>query len=78
MCSFCDRYLPCMPIKPGLHRNANRLQTQHSKTMRMFDVDVLPRRGKQHSAVRQTFGKRPNAIRQLSVHQREFAYNTFM
>ncbi len=49
---FC--WLPVSPLKhcllnPGLHRNAN---TRHSKTMRMFDVPVLQRRGKQHLAVR--------------------------
>ncbi len=33
-------------IKPGLHWNANRTQTRHPKTMRMFDTDVLMRRGK--------------------------------
>ncbi len=56
--------------KLGFHRNANRMRT--------FDVDVLPRRGKQHSAVRRTFHEQPNAIRRLSIHQRKFAYNTFM
>ncbi len=45
--------------------------------MQTFDVDVLPRRGKQHSAVRQMFGKQPNAIGQLLVLQREFTYDTF-
>ncbi len=29
-------------LKPHLHRNANRTQTQHAKTMRTFDVDVFP------------------------------------
>ncbi len=69
-----------VPLKPRLHRNANRTRTwtQHAKTMRMFDVDKFLRRGKQHSAVWQTFGKQPNAICRLWVHQREFAYNTFM
>ncbi len=64
-------------LKPGLPRNANRMQTQHSKMMRKFDVGVLLRWGKQHSVVRRTFGEQPNAIRRLSVHQRKFAYNTF-
>ncbi len=44
--------------------------------MRSFDVDLLPRRGKQYSAVWRMFGEQPNAIRRLSVHEREFAYNT--
>ncbi len=44
-------------VKPGLHLNANRTQMRHAKMMQMFDVDLLPRRGKQHLAVRQTFGK---------------------
>ncbi len=52
--------------------------TRHAKMMRTFDVDVFLRRGKQHSSVWRTFSKQPNAIRRLSVHQREFAYNTFM
>ncbi len=64
--------------KPRSHRNANRMRTRHSKMMRTFDVDVFLRRGKQHSAVWRTFGEQPNAIRRLSVHQREFVYNTFM
>ncbi len=38
---------------------------------------ALPRRGKQHSAVQRMFGKQPDTIRQLSVHQREFAYDMF-
>ncbi len=54
-------------IKPNLYLNANRTQTRtrHAKPKRMFDVDVLPRRGKQHSAVQWMFGKQPNAIRRL-------------
>ncbi len=48
------------------------------KMMQMFDVDVLPRRGKQHLAVRRTFGEQPNAIRKLSVLQREFVYDTLV
>ncbi len=65
-------------FKPRLHRNANRMRTRtrHSKMMRTFDVDVLPRRGKQHLAVRRTFGEQPNAIRRLSVHQREGEANS--
>ncbi len=50
---------------------------RHAKTMRTFDVDVFLRRGKQHSAVWWTFGKQPNAIHQLSVLQKKFAYDTF-
>ncbi len=65
-------------IKPRLHRNANRTRTQHAKTMQTFDVNVFLRWGKQHLAVWQTFSEQPNAIRRLSVHQREFTYNTFM
>ncbi len=65
-------------FEPGLHRNTDRTRMRHSKTMWMVDVDVLPRQGKQHSAVWQMFGEQPNAIRRLSVHEREFAYNTFM
>ncbi len=42
------------------------------------DVDVLLRQGKRHLAVRQTFDEQLNAVHRLSVHQREFAYNTFM
>ncbi len=30
-------------VKWGLHWNTNRTQMRHSKTMRMFNVDVLPR-----------------------------------
>ncbi len=67
-----------MRIKPHLHRKANRMRTRHAKTMRMSDVDVFLRREKQHSAVWRTFGEQPNAIRRLLVHQRKFAYNTFM
>ncbi len=44
--------------------------------MRMFDVDVLPRRGQYHLAVRRMFGKAE--CYRLLVHQREFTYNTFM
>ncbi len=51
-----------------------RTRKRHAKTKQTLDVDVLPRRGKQHSAVQQTFGKQSNAI--LSVLQREFVYNT--
>ncbi len=65
-------------LKPCLHRNANRTRTRHAKTMRTFNVDLFLRRGKQHSAVWQTFGKQPNTIHRLSVHKREFAYNTFI
>ncbi len=57
-------------VKPGLHLNANRIQTWHAKTKWLFNVDVLPRRGEQHSAVRRTFGKQPNTIYRLSVLQR--------
>ncbi len=46
--------------------------------MRTFDVDVLQKRGKQHWAVQRMFGEQPNAIRQQSVLQREYTYNTFM
>ncbi len=34
-----------------------------------FDIDELPRRGKQHSAVQQMFGEQPDAIHRLSVLQ---------
>ncbi len=44
-----------------------RTETRHSKTMWTFDVDVLSRRGKQHSAVRGTLGEQPNTIHRLSV-----------
>ncbi len=44
--------------------------------MRTFDVDVFLRRSKQHLAVLRTFGEQPNAIGRLSVHLREFAYNS--
>ncbi len=64
-------------LKPGLHLNANRVRMWYGKTMRMFDVDVLPKRGKQHSAVRQMFGEQPNAICQLLVLQRELTYDSF-
>ncbi len=54
-----------------------QMRTQDAKTMQIFDVDVLLRRGKHHLAVRRTFGKQPNTIRQLLVLQREFAYDIF-
>ncbi len=54
-----------------------RTRTRHVKTMRTFDVDVFLRWGKQHLAVRWTFGKQPNAIHQMSVLQKKFAYDTF-
>ncbi len=57
--------------------DANRTRMRLAKMMWMFDVDMLPRRGKQHSVVPRTFGKQPNTIHQLSVLQREFAYDTF-
>ncbi len=44
-------------VKPGLHLNTNRMQMWHTKTMRTFDVDMLPRCGKQYSAVQRVFGK---------------------
>ncbi len=56
-------------LKLGLHLNANRMQMWHAKMM-PFDVDVLPKRGKQHSAVWRMFGEQLNAIansRMLSV-----------
>ncbi len=55
-------------VKPRLHRNPNRIRmrTWHAKMMRMFDVDVFLRRGKQHSAVWRTFGEQPNAIRSVN------------
>ncbi len=65
-------------VKQRSHRNANRMRTWHAKTMGTFDVDVFLRRGQQHSAVWRMFGEQPNAIRRLSVHQREFTYNMFM
>ncbi len=64
-------------LKTGLHLNANRTRMWLAKMMQMFDVDMLPRRGKQHSAVRRMFGKQLNTIYQLLVLQREFAYDTF-
>ncbi len=64
-------------LKPGLHLNANKMQTRHAKTKPSFNIGVLSRRGKQHSAVR-TFGEQPNAISRMSVHHREFAYNIFI
>ncbi len=64
-------------LKPGLYLNANRTRMQHAKMMRTFDVDVLLRWGKQHSAVWQTFGQQLNVICQLSVLQRKFTYDTF-
>ncbi len=75
----CLLYHPYPHIKPCLHQNANRIGTWtlHSKTMRTFDVDVFLRRGKQHSTVWWTFGKQPNAIRQISILQKKFAYDTF-
>ncbi len=65
-------------VKPGLHVNANRtrMRTRHVKTKRMFDVDNLPRRGKQHSAVRWTFDEQPSAISRLLIPQGEFTYDT--
>ncbi len=60
-----------------LHLNTNRMRMQHAKTMQTFDVNILPRRGKQHSALRRTFGEQLNAICQLSVLQRKFTYDTF-
>ncbi len=74
---ICNSYMS-HSLKPRLHWNANRTRTRHAKTMQMFDVDVFLRRGKQHLAVWQTFGEQPDAICRLLVHQREFAYNTFM
>ncbi len=67
-------------LKPHLHWNANRtrMRTRHAKMMRTFDVDVFLRRGKQHSAVQSTFGEQPNAILQMSVLQKKFAYDTFI
>ncbi len=53
------------------------MRTWHAKTMWMFDVDVFLRWGKQHSAVRWMFGEQPNAIHQMSVLQKKFAYDTF-
>ncbi len=35
---------------------------------------ALPRRGKQHSAVRQTFGKQLNTIRRVSLLEREATF----
>ncbi len=49
-------------IKLNLHLNTNRTQTRYAKMKRMCDVDVLPRWGKQHSAVRWIFDKQPNAV----------------
>ncbi len=63
-------------LRPHLHRNTNRTRMWHAKTMRMFDVDVFLRRGKQHSAARWMFGEQSNAIRQMSVLQKKFAYDT--
>ncbi len=68
---------PCtVSVKQGLHLDANG--TRHAKTKPLFSVGVLPRQGKQHSAVRETFSEQSNAIYQLLVQEREFAYNTFM
>ncbi len=53
------------------------MQMRYADTMRMFDVDLLPRWGKQHSAVQRTFSEQPNVIRQLLELQRNFAYDTF-
>ncbi len=61
----------CECVKMCLHLHANRMRTQMKQ---MFDAEVLLRRGKQHSAVRRMFGKKPNAISRLSVLQREFTY----
>ncbi len=47
-------------IKPALHLNTNRMRTQHAKMKQLFNIDLLPRRGKQQSAVRRMFGKQPN------------------
>ncbi len=57
-------------VKPRLHWNANRTRMRHSKMMRMFDVDMLLRRGKQHLAVQRMFGQWLNVICRLSVHLR--------
>ncbi len=38
-------------VKSGLHLNVNRMRMRHVKTKRMSDLDLLPRRGKQHSTV---------------------------
>ncbi len=63
--------------KPDLHMNTNKtqMQTRHAKTKWTFDTDVLPKWGKQHSAVREMFGKQQNATCKLTVLQRKFAYN---
>ncbi len=66
-------------LKPSFHPNVNGTQMRHAKTKPSFNVDLLLRRSKHsHLAVRKTVGKQPNAIRPLSVHQKEFTCDTFM
>ncbi len=43
---LCQQY-PGGHDKPGLHLNTNRTRMWHVKTMWLFDVDVLPKRGKE-------------------------------
>ncbi len=52
-------------------------RTEREHGMWTFNVDIFLRRGKQHSAVRWTFGEQPNAIRQMLVLQKKFTYDTF-
>ncbi len=65
-------------VKPSLHLNVNRMRMQHVKTKWLFNVNMLPKRGKQHLTARWSFGEQPNSIHRLSVFQREFTFNTFM
>ncbi len=59
-----------LPVKPGLHLNMNGTRMQHAKTKPSFNVNMLPRRGKQQLAVRRMFREQPNAICWLSEIQR--------
>ncbi len=65
--------------KAGFTLNANRTQMRmrHAKMMRMFDADVLWRRGKRYLAGWWMFGKQLKTFCRLLVLQKEFAYNTF-
>ncbi len=70
---WVDSYQPCVLSWVYIY-----MRMGHAKTKRSFNVGVLLRQSKQHSAVRRTFSKQPNTIRRLLVLQREFTFNTFM
>ncbi len=70
-----NKYWKCWPL--GRVYIWTQMRTRRAKMKQMFGVDMLKRRGKQHSAVRRMFGKEPNTIPKLLVLRRDFAYDTF-